>query len=103
MRETSPWATGVAADELRRIVTPLTNQGIDDFRMGRASNDELTRRVVNAVLNAGWMPAHPRSAELWRHAECCVTGTGCTHDSDGDCADALLQHAVDLHRGEASA
>lgn len=88
------------ADErarLLQIVTPLTNEGLDDFRMGRASNDELTRRVVDAVLAAGFRRL-PGAVALWGHAECCVTGTGCTHDSDGGCADSLMQHATDLMR-----
>jgi outer membrane protein TolC len=34
--------------------------------------------------------------QLWNHAEACVTGTGCTHDSDSDCADSLLHHAANL-------
>lgn len=33
---------------------------------------------------------------LLDHAECCVTGSGCTHDSESECADALLAHARDL-------
>jgi hypothetical protein len=50
------WAARIRAalargdrEALRKAITPVVNQGLDDYKMGRASNDELTHRLVDAV------------------------------------------------------
>lgn len=40
-----------ATSELRNMVAHTVNEGLDDFRMGRASNDELVRRVMEIITS----------------------------------------------------
>jgi hypothetical protein len=76
-------------DRLRVERDAFKQASIDLAQAGIAERTAL-RDALNALNEAG---------ELWRHAESCVTGTGCTHDTDADCADSLLTHARQLMRG----
>lgn len=84
MRELSELLAEV--DRLAAVSDAFKLAAADLAQVGIAEREAL-RKSLAALAGA---------EALWRHAECCVTGTGCTHDSDGECADSLLSHATDL-------
>lgn len=45
-----------SVEELRSIVVRHVNQGLDDFRMGRTSNDGISNGLVEAIIIAGLVP-----------------------------------------------
>jgi hypothetical protein len=73
-----------------RVERDAFKQASTDLAQAGIAERKALRDALNALNEAG---------ELWRHAESCVTGTGCTHDADADCADSLLTHARQLMRG----